>query len=87
MCLCDPQGKYVPKSGLVCKGVHKQIMLLFNLLGVNLKFVPKLLFVGARVVFWDLRDSFLFPLYRGNVENARLDCVLPHIDTVSYISI
>ncbi|XP_044485853.1 protein unc-13 homolog isoform X2 [Mangifera indica] len=38
-------------------------------------------FIGARVVFWDLRDSFLFPLYRGNVENARLDCVLPHVDT------
>ncbi|KAJ0105138.1 hypothetical protein Patl1_18704 [Pistacia atlantica] len=39
-------------------------------------------FIGARVVFWDLRDSFLFPLYRSNVENARLDSILPHVDTV-----
>lgn len=37
---------------------------------------------GARVVFWDLRDTFLFCLYRGSVEGARLDSVLPHIDTV-----
>ncbi|XP_059444572.1 protein unc-13 homolog [Corylus avellana] len=39
-------------------------------------------FAGARVVFWDLRDAFLFRLYRGNVEGARLDSVLPHIDKV-----
>lgn len=39
-------------------------------------------FTGARVVFWDLRDAFLFFLYRGNVEGARLDGVLPQIDTV-----
>ncbi|KAG2681254.1 hypothetical protein I3760_11G135700 [Carya illinoinensis] len=37
---------------------------------------------GARVVFWDLRDTFLFCLYRGSVEGARLDSVLPHVDTV-----
>ncbi|KAJ4954056.1 hypothetical protein NE237_030888 [Protea cynaroides] len=36
---------------------------------------------GARVVFWDLRDTFLFLLYRGNVEGARLDSVLPQVDT------
>ncbi|KAK9277789.1 hypothetical protein L1049_007336 [Liquidambar formosana] len=39
-------------------------------------------FTGARVVFWDLRDSFLFRLYRGNVDGARLDSILPHIDAV-----
>uniref|UniRef100_A0A5B7C3J2 MHD1 domain-containing protein n=1 Tax=Davidia involucrata TaxID=16924 RepID=A0A5B7C3J2_DAVIN len=39
-------------------------------------------FTGARVVFWDLRDPFLFRLYRGSVEGARLDSVLPHFDTV-----
>ncbi|RVX09140.1 hypothetical protein CK203_013912 [Vitis vinifera] len=37
---------------------------------------------GTKVVFWDLRDSFLFRLYRGNVEDARLDSILPHVDTV-----
>lgn len=35
-------------------------------------------------MFWDLRDTFLFRLYRGNVEDARLDSVLPHVDTVRY---
>ncbi|GKU95314.1 hypothetical protein SLEP1_g8689 [Rubroshorea leprosula] len=38
--------------------------------------------IGTRVVFWDLRDTFLFLLYRGSVESARLDCFLSHIDTV-----
>ncbi|XP_043689264.1 protein unc-13 homolog isoform X2 [Telopea speciosissima] len=38
-------------------------------------------FTGARVVFWDLRDTFLFLLYRGNVESARLESVLPQLDT------
>ncbi|XP_028054967.1 protein unc-13 homolog isoform X2 [Camellia sinensis] len=39
-------------------------------------------FTGARIVFWDLRDSFLFHLYRGSVEGARFDSVLPYFDTV-----
>ncbi|EXC34100.1 hypothetical protein L484_010558 [Morus notabilis] len=39
-------------------------------------------FIGPRVVFWDLRDAFISGLYRGNVEGARLDSVLPHFDTV-----
>lgn len=39
-------------------------------------------FTGLRVVFWDLRDSFLLCLYRGGVEGARLDSVLPHVDSV-----
>lgn len=34
-------------------------------------------------MFWDLRDSFLSCLYRGSVENARLESFLTHIDTVS----
>ncbi|KAH9721802.1 DNA topoisomerase 4 subunit B [Citrus sinensis] len=38
-------------------------------------------FIGARVVFWDLRDSFLCCLYRGSVESARLESFLTHIDT------
>lgn len=37
---------------------------------------------GTRVVFWDLRDPFLFHLYRGTVEGARLDSILPHFDSV-----
>lgn len=39
-------------------------------------------FTGARVVFWDLRDQFLFHLYRGDVGSSRLDSFLPHVDTV-----
>lgn len=38
--------------------------------------------IGTRIVFWDLRDTFLFRLYRGNVESARLDGFLTHVDTV-----
>lgn len=38
-------------------------------------------FIGARVVFWDLRESFLYRLYRGSVEDARLDSLLPHLDS------
>ncbi|XAR70329.1 hypothetical protein NMG60_11027149 [Bertholletia excelsa] len=39
-------------------------------------------FTGARVVFWDLRHLFLYRLYRGSVEGARLETILPHFDTV-----
>ncbi|XP_057510564.1 protein unc-13 homolog isoform X2 [Actinidia eriantha] len=38
-------------------------------------------FIGARIVFWDLRDSFLFNLYHGTVEGARLDIIVPYFDT------
>ncbi|XP_076897631.1 protein unc-13 homolog isoform X1 [Bidens hawaiensis] len=38
--------------------------------------------VGIRVVFWDLRDSFLFRLYHGSVEGARLENLLPKLDSV-----
>ncbi|KAD5316789.1 hypothetical protein E3N88_16735 [Mikania micrantha] len=38
--------------------------------------------VGTRVVFWDLRDSFLFCLYHGTVEGARLEGLLPKVDSV-----
>lgn len=40
-------------------------------------------FLGTRMVFWDLRDTFLLNLYRDNVEDSRLDQFLPHLDTVS----
>ncbi|CAN6484915.1 unnamed protein product [Victoria cruziana] len=39
-------------------------------------------FVGTKVVFWDLREPFLFNLYRGNVENARVEAVLERLDSV-----
>ncbi|XP_043811757.1 protein unc-13 homolog isoform X2 [Manihot esculenta] len=39
-------------------------------------------FTGARVVFWDLRNTFLFHLYRGDVASSRLESFLPHVDTV-----
>lgn len=36
-------------------------------------------------MFWDLRDAFISGLYRGHVEGARLDSVLPHFDTVRHL--
>ncbi|KAF3788518.1 hypothetical protein EJ110_NYTH20047 [Nymphaea thermarum] len=39
-------------------------------------------FVGAKVVFWDLKEPFLFNLYRGNVDNARMESALERLDTV-----
>ncbi|XVF10658.1 hypothetical protein REPUB_Repub07fG0201300 [Reevesia pubescens] len=38
--------------------------------------------IGTRVVFWDLRDAFLYHLYRGTVESARLENFLTDFDTV-----
>ncbi|XP_010529550.1 PREDICTED: uncharacterized protein LOC104806377 isoform X2 [Tarenaya hassleriana] len=38
--------------------------------------------IGARAIFWDLRDMFLVQLYRGSVEGSRLEGLLPHIDSV-----
>ncbi|KAI3468779.1 hypothetical protein Pfo_025442 [Paulownia fortunei] len=39
-------------------------------------------FLGAKIVFWDMRDSFLFYLYHGGVEGNRLDGILPEFDRV-----
>lgn len=38
--------------------------------------------VGARVVFWDMREPFIFNLYHGDVEGARLETILPQFDRV-----
>ncbi|XP_073136594.1 protein unc-13 homolog isoform X2 [Henckelia pumila] len=38
-------------------------------------------FLGAKIVFWDMRDSFLFNLYHGGVEGNRLDGLLPQFDS------
>ncbi|KAH6758083.1 hypothetical protein C2S52_023025 [Perilla frutescens var. hirtella] len=39
-------------------------------------------FLGAKIVFWDMRDLFLSYLYYGSVEGNRLDAVLPQFDKV-----
>ncbi|TYK19438.1 DUF810 domain-containing protein [Cucumis melo var. makuwa] len=39
-------------------------------------------FTGTRVIFSDLRDEFLSYLYRGNVEAARVEGFLVHLDVV-----
>ncbi|KAL8543750.1 hypothetical protein ACS0TY_004350 [Phlomoides rotata] len=39
-------------------------------------------FLGTKIVFWDMRDSFLSYLYYGGVEGNRLDGVLPQFDKV-----
>ncbi|CAI0414257.1 unnamed protein product [Linum tenue] len=39
-------------------------------------------FSGARVIFWDLRERFLFGLYHGDVGSSRLESFLPQIDNV-----
>ncbi|XP_064990051.1 protein unc-13 homolog isoform X1 [Musa acuminata AAA Group] len=39
-------------------------------------------FVGARAIFWDLRNSMIFSLYQGSVENARFEIFIPMLDEV-----
>lgn len=39
---------------------------------------------GAKIVFWDMRDSFMSYLYYGGVEGNRLDTVLPQFDKVRF---
>ncbi|KAG2574112.1 protein unc-13 homolog isoform X3 [Panicum virgatum] len=39
-------------------------------------------FIGTRTVFWDMRDSLLFSLYRDSVEGARMQIFIPTIDQV-----
>lgn len=39
-------------------------------------------FLGTKIVFWDMRDSFISQLYFGGVEGNRLDAVLPLFDRV-----
>nr|GEY04732.1 hypothetical protein [Tanacetum cinerariifolium] len=42
--------------------------------------------IGTRIIFWDLRDSFLFRLYHGTVEGARLENLFPHqlVKTINF---
>uniref|UniRef100_A0ACD5UDQ9 Uncharacterized protein n=1 Tax=Avena sativa TaxID=4498 RepID=A0ACD5UDQ9_AVESA len=37
-------------------------------------------FIGTRAVFWDMRDSLLFSLYRTSVESARMEIFIPTIE-------
>jgi hypothetical protein len=39
-------------------------------------------FIGTRAVFWDMRNSLLFSLYRTSVEGARMEIFIPTIDQV-----
>ncbi|KAL6556752.1 hypothetical protein OROHE_006628 [Orobanche hederae] len=39
-------------------------------------------FLGTRIVFWDMRDSFLFCLYNGSVDGNRLESIHPEFDKV-----
>ncbi|EPS62384.1 hypothetical protein M569_12406, partial [Genlisea aurea] len=39
-------------------------------------------FLGARIVFWDLRDSFLLHLYHDCAERNRFENVLPRFDSI-----
>ncbi|XP_051137356.1 protein unc-13 homolog isoform X2 [Andrographis paniculata] len=39
-------------------------------------------FLGAKIVFWDMRDSFLYHLYHDNVEGNRMEGILPEFDRV-----
>ncbi|KAL6556364.1 hypothetical protein OROGR_005652 [Orobanche gracilis] len=39
-------------------------------------------FLGTRIVFWDMRDSFLFYLYHGSVDGNRLESIHPEFDKV-----
>lgn len=35
-------------------------------------------------MFWDLREPFIFNLYHGGVEGARLETMLPQFDRVRH---
>ncbi|XP_078442057.1 DNA topoisomerase 4 subunit B (DUF810) [Wolffia australiana] len=39
-------------------------------------------FIGTRIIFWDLRDSFILSLYSGGIENFRLDAVIQQLDSM-----
>lgn len=35
-------------------------------------------------MFWDMREPFIFNLYHGDVEGARLETILPQFDRVRH---
>ncbi|XP_020531363.1 uncharacterized protein LOC18447695 isoform X3 [Amborella trichopoda] len=39
-------------------------------------------FIGPKVVFWDMRETFINYLYQGSVSSARMENVLQQLDTV-----
>ncbi|XP_020581902.1 uncharacterized protein LOC110025575 isoform X2 [Phalaenopsis equestris] len=39
-------------------------------------------FIGTRAIFWDMRETFIYLLYRGGVKRFRLDAFLPELDGI-----
>lgn len=67
---------------MVWNGRHNCV---FSLCALELSCVNFFGFPGAKVVFWDMRDSFLSYLYYGGVEGNRIEAVLPQFDKVRFV--
>lgn len=39
-------------------------------------------FIGTRAIFWDMRETFIYSMYRGGIKRSHLDTFLPELDGV-----
>ncbi|XP_020084796.1 uncharacterized protein LOC109707713 isoform X3 [Ananas comosus] len=67
-----------------CNGSVDELFALFDNVRRGAVTTSKMMldFIGPRVIFWDMRDSFLFSLYRSSVNSARLEIFIPLLDQV-----
>ncbi|KAK3143954.1 hypothetical protein QOZ80_4AG0307060 [Eleusine coracana subsp. coracana] len=81
---CMANGGALPDNSLSSNELVDELFTLFDdvrMTAVNITDII-LNFIGSRAVFWDMRDSLLFSLYRDSVEGARMEIFVPTIDQV-----
>ncbi|OAY73313.1 hypothetical protein ACMD2_09991 [Ananas comosus] len=71
-----------------CNGSVDELFALFDNVRRGAVTTSKMMldFIGPRVIFWDMRDSFLFSLYRSSVNSARLEIFIPLLDQELFIA-
>ncbi|KAM0934376.1 putative protein unc-13, mammalian uncoordinated 13, domain 2 [Dioscorea sansibarensis] len=81
--VCSVNGQPAEELSTSCEPVD-ELFTLFDDIRRNTHSASDLIidFIGARVIFWDLRNSFLSSLYKGSVESACLEMFLPQLDEV-----
>lgn len=43
------------------------------------------LLIGTKIIFWDMRESFINNLYKNNVSQFRLETITEELDSVRII--
>uniref|UniRef100_A0A0D3FZ29 MHD1 domain-containing protein n=1 Tax=Oryza barthii TaxID=65489 RepID=A0A0D3FZ29_9ORYZ len=80
---CIASGRTLPKNLSSEESIDELFTIFDDVRRTAVSTTDRILnFIGTRAVFWDMRDSLLFSLYRASVESARMEMFIPTIDQV-----